>query len=192
MRLFLAGASGVIGVRLLPLLVSAGHVVAGMTRSPGNAAELAGLGAEPVVCDVYDLETLRAAVVGFEPDAVMHQLTDLPDDVSKIPEFGERNDRIRREGTQNLLAAAAAANVERFYAQTIAWELPGERGVANRAFERTVLDAGGVVIRYGQLYGPGTYYESEPPPPPRIAIDEAARRTIGVLEVRSGVVELVE
>jgi nucleoside-diphosphate-sugar epimerase len=192
MRLFLAGASGVIGVRLLPLLVSAGHVVAGMTRSPGKAAELEGLGAEPVVCDVYDLETLRAAVVGFEPDAVMHQLTDLPDDVSKIPEFGERNDRIRRQGTQNLLAAAAAGNVERFYAQTIAWELPGERGAANRAFERTVLDAGGVVIRYGQLYGPGTYYESEPPPPPRIQIDEAARRTIGVLEARSGVVELVE
>jgi nucleoside-diphosphate-sugar epimerase len=192
MRIFLAGASGVIGVRLLPLLVSAGHVVAGMTRSPGKAAELEGLGAEPVVCDVYDLETLRAAVVGFEPDAVMHQLTDLPDDVSKIPEFEERNDRIRREGTRNLLAAAAAAGVERFHAQSIAWELPGERGAANRAFERTVLDAGGVVIRYGQLYGPGTYYETEPPPPPRIAIDKAARRTVPLLDTASGVVELVD
>lgn len=192
MRIFLAGASGVIGVRLLPLLANSGHAVAGMTRSPGKAAELEALGAEAVVCDVYDGEALRAAVVQFEPDAVMHQLTDLPDDASKISEFGERNDRIRREGTQNLLAAAAAANVQRFYAQSIAWELPGERGAANRAFERTVLDAGGVVIRYGQLYGPGTYYETEPPPPPRIEVDEAARRTMPVLDSNSGVVELVE
>jgi nucleoside-diphosphate-sugar epimerase len=192
MRIFLAGASGVIGVRLLPLLANSGHAVAGMTRSPGKASELEALGAEAVVCDVYDARALRAAVVQFEPDAVMHQLTDLPDDASKIPEFGERNDRIRREGTENLLAAAAAAKVERFYAQSIAWELPGERGAANRAFERTVLDAGGVVIRYGQLYGPGTYYETEPPPPPRIEVDEAARRTMPVLDSNSGVVELVE
>jgi nucleoside-diphosphate-sugar epimerase len=192
MRIFLAGASGVIGVRLLPLLANSGHAVAGMTRSPGKASELEALGAEAVVCDVYDAQALRAAVVQFEPDAVMHQLTDLPDDASKISEFGERNDRIRREGTQNLLAAAAAAKVKRFYAQSIAWELPGERGAANRAFERTVLDAGGVVIRYGQLYGPGTYYETEPPPPPRIEVDEAARRTMPVLDSNSGVVELVE
>ncbi|HEY1511125.1 MAG TPA: NAD(P)H-binding protein [Solirubrobacteraceae bacterium] len=192
MRIFLAGASGVIGVRLLPLLANSGHAVAGMTRSPGKASELEALGAEAVVCDVYDARALRAAVVQFEPDAVMHQLTDLPDDASKIPEFGERNDRIRREGTENLLAAAAAAKVERFYAQSIAWELPGERGAANRAFERTVLDAGGVVIRYGQLYGPGTYYETGPPPPPRIEVDEAARRTMPVLDSNSGVVELVE
>jgi nucleoside-diphosphate-sugar epimerase len=192
MRIFLAGASGVIGVRLLPLLANSGHAVAGMTRSPGKASELEALGAEAVVCDVYDAQALRAAVVQFEPDAVMHQLTDLPDDASKIPEFGERNDRIRREGTENLLAAAAAAKVERFYAQSIAWELPGERGAANRAFERTVLDAGGVVIRYGQLYGPGTYYETGPPPPPRIEVDEAARRTMPVLDSNSGVVELVE
>ena len=87
MRIFLAGASGVIGVRLVPLLVSAGHVIAGMTRSPGKATTLQALGARPVVCDVYDADALRAEVVGFQPDAVMHQLTDLPDDAAQIPEL---------------------------------------------------------------------------------------------------------
>jgi nucleoside-diphosphate-sugar epimerase len=192
MRIFLAGASGVIGIRLLPLLVGAGHEVAGMTRSAGKAAALGKLGAQPVVCDVYDAAALREAVVGFHPDAVMHQLTDLPDEAAQISEYGERNDRIRRKGTRNLLDAARAANAERFHAQSIAWELPGERGAANADFERTVLDAGGVVIRYGQLYGPGTYYEEEPPPPPRVAIDEAARRTVPVLDAPPGVVEIVE
>jgi nucleoside-diphosphate-sugar epimerase len=192
MRIFLAGATGVIGVRLVPRLIDAGHTVAGMTRSPGKVGELEALGAQAVVCDVYDRDALRDAVVAFEPDAVMHQLTDLPDDASRLSEFAGRNDRMRRDGTENLLAAAAAANAGRFYAQSIAWELPGERGKATHTFERTVLDASGVVIRYGQLYGPGTYYETEPPPPPRIGIDEAAQRTIPVLDAPSGVVELVE
>ena len=192
MRIFLAGASGVIGIRLLPLLAGAGHVVAGMTRSPSKLAELETLGAEPVLCDVYDAEALTAAVVRFAPDAVMHQLTDLPDDAAQIPELSARNDRIRSEGTRNLLAAAKTAGARRFYAQSIAWELPGERGVAGHAFERTVLDIGGVVIRYGQLYGPGTYFETRVPDPPRIHVDEAARRTVPVLDAASGIVELVE
>ncbi len=192
MRIFLAGASGVIGVRLVPLLVNAGHEVAGMTRTPAKADRLQALGALPVVCDVYDAEGLRDAVAQFKPDAVMHQVTDLPDDQSKISEFGRRNDRIRTDGTRNLLDAATAANVDRFFAQSIAWELPGERGVATRRFEQSVLDAGGVVIRYGQLYGSGTYYEDELPSPPRICVDDAARRTIPVLDVPSGVVELVD
>ena len=79
----------------------------------------------------------------------------------------------------------------RFFAQSIAWELPGERGVANREYERAVLDAGGVVIRYGQLYGPDTYYETAKPDPPRIHVDEAARRTVPFLEAPSGIVEIV-
>jgi nucleoside-diphosphate-sugar epimerase len=192
MRIFLAGASGVIGIRLLPLLVNAGHTVAGMTRSSSKLAELEALGAEPVLCDVYDAEALTAAVVRFAPDSVMHQLTDLPDDAAQIPELSGRNDRMRSEGTRNLLAAAEAAGAGRFYAQSIAWELPGERGVASHAFEQTVLEIGGVVIRYGQLYGPGTYYETRLPDPPRIQIDEAARRTVPVLDAASGIVELVE
>lgn len=192
MRIFLAGASGVIGVRLLPLLVAAGHEVAGMTRSPGKLDGLKALGAEPILCDVYDAEALRAAVVRFRPDAVMHQLTDLPDDAANLPESGARNDRMRREGTRNLLAAAASAGSERILAQSIAWEQSGDRGVSTREFENSVLNVGGVVIRYGQLYGPGTYYETDKPSPPRIQIDEAARRTVPILAAPSGIVAVVE
>ena len=193
MRIFLAGASGVIGVRLAPLLVQAGHDVAGMTRTPGKASALRDLGAQPVVCDVFDLDALRGAVAAFDPDLVMHQLTDLPDDVSQIGEFGERNDRMRLEGTRNLLSAAAEAGVARFAAQSIAWELPGKRGENTAAFERQVLDGGGVVIRYGQLYGPGTYYPDAPPASgPYVHVDEAARATVGLLDAAPGVVEVVE
>ena len=163
-----------------------------MTRSPRKVAELQALGAEPVVCDVYDLGALRAAVIGFEPDAVMHQLTDLPDDASQIGQLGARNDRMRSEGTRNLLAAARDANARRIYAQSIAWELSGDRAVTIRDHERAVLDADGVVIRYGQLYGPGTYYETTKPDPPRVHVDEAARRTIPILDAPPGVVEVVE
>src|SRR6266516_511901 len=136
MRIFVAGASGVIGMRLLPLLVAAGHDVAGMTRSPEKVDLLRELGAEPVVCDVYDAAALSQALIGFGPDAVMHQLTDLPDEAAKIPELGARNDRMRREGTRNVLAAARAAGATRIYAQSIAWKLPGERGVAVAEHER--------------------------------------------------------
>jgi nucleoside-diphosphate-sugar epimerase len=192
MRIFVAGASGVIGVRLVPMLVAGGHAVAGMTRSPGKLGALQALGAEPVLCDVYDAGALSAAVVAFGPELVMHQLTDLPDDAAEIPEVSARNDRMRSEGTRNLLAAAAAASVKRFLAQSIAWELPGERAATVRAHEQAVLDAGGVVIRYGQLYGPGTYYETDPPNPPRIHVAEAARQTVPLLDAPVGIIELVE
>jgi nucleoside-diphosphate-sugar epimerase len=192
MRIFLAGATGVIGVRVAPLLVSTGHAVAGMTRTPAMAPELRELGVQPVVCDVFELDALRGAVTAFDPDLVMHQLTDLPDDVAQIGDYGERNDRIRVEGTRNLLAAAAEAGVTRFLAQSIAWKPPGRRGENTAAFERLVLDAGGVVIRYGQLYGPDTFYPDAPPPPPRVHVDEAARATIALLDAESGIVEVVD
>jgi len=192
MRIFLAGATGVIGVRVAPLLVGAGHAVAGMTRTPAKAGELRELGVQPVVCDVFDAGAVGGAVAAFDPDLVMHQLTDLPDDVDQIGDYGERNDRIRREGTRNLLSAAAAAGVTRFLAQSIAWKLPGKRGENTAAFERLVLDTGGVVIRYGQLYGPQTYYPDAPPPPPRVHVDEAARATIRLLDAEPGIVEVVE
>ena len=196
MRIFLAGASGVIGVRLVPLLIADGHAVAGMTRSPARPTGWRQAGAEPVVCDVFDADALRAAVSAFAPDLVMHQLTDLPDDASQIDDYGDAQRPHAPEGTRNLLSAAAAAGVPgaRFLAQSIAWDLPGERGERNRAFERTVLDAGGVIIRYGQLYGPGTYYPDPdaPPPPPRVHVDEAARATVPLLNAEPGVVEVVE
>ena len=189
LRIFLAGASGVLGLRLVPLLVAQGHAVAAMTRSPGKTPDLARLGAEPVVCDVYEERALRDAVAGFRADAVMHQLTDLPDDRSELGAYAARNDRMRGEGTRNLIAAADGRPV---YAQSIAWEMPPERAGTIAAHERMVLDAGGVVLRYGQLYGPGTFYADDPPPPPRIAVDEAARRTVALLGAASGIYDVAE
>ena len=191
MRIFLAGASGVLGVRLLPLLVTKGHVVAGMTRSPGKAERLRGLGAEPVVCDVYDAAGLREAVTAFRPELVMHQLTDLPDDEASLTNAADANARIRREGTRNLLAAAEGAGARRFLAQSVAWELTGAGAAGKEELERAVLGFGGVVLRYGRFYGSGTYH-AEPPDPPRIQIDEAARRTAALLDAPSGIVEIVE
>ena len=193
MRIFLAGATGVIGVRLVPLLAAAGHTVAGMTRSAGSAGGVQELGAEPVVCDVFDPAALAAAVAGFRPDLVMHQLTDLPDDPAEIAAYAARNGRIRREGTRNLLAAAAAAGTRRFIAQSISWELPAQGGrEVTAAHERMVLAAGGVVIRYGQFCGPGTYYESQLPEPPRIHVDDAALATVPALEAPAGLTIVVD
>ena len=191
MRIFLAGASGVLGMRLVPLLVAGGHVVAGMTRSPGKVESLRALGAEPVVCDVYDATTLREAVVRFRPSLVMHQLTDLPDDEADIAKAGDANARMRREGTRNLLAAAGAAGAPCLIAQSVAWELTGAGRTAKEELERTVLAVGGVVLRYGRFYGPGTYH-ADPPEPPRIQIDDAARRTAELLDAPSGIVDVVE
>jgi NAD(P)H-binding len=191
MRVFVAGATGVIGVRLLPLLVEAGHTVAGMTRSEGKAATLEALGAEPVVCDVFDVGALTGAVVSFAPDAVVHQLTDLPDRLADLPRHAAANDRIRSEGTRNLIAAAKAAGAGRFVAQSIAWRPPGRSEVVD-LHERQVLDVGGVVARYGQLYGPGTYYETELPAHPRVHVDEAARATPALLDAPSGIVMIAD
>jgi nucleoside-diphosphate-sugar epimerase len=187
MRVFVAGASGVIGVRLVPLLVAGGHEVAGMTRSPVKLDLLRDLGAAAFVCDVFDMAALRETVVAFEPQAVVNELTDLPDERAAP---NEANARMRREGTRNLLAAAAAAGASHFVAQSIAWQLPGDAGAAVSELERLVLEANGVVLRYGRLYGPGTYYEDRRPKPPRIHVDDAARSTVAALDSASGVIEV--
>jgi nucleoside-diphosphate-sugar epimerase len=181
MRIFLAGASGVVGVRLVPLLVAAGHEVAGMTRSPGKTRMLRELGAEPVVCDVYDARALTEEVTAFDPGLVMHQLTDLPDAADQISDYRDRNNRMRTEGTRNLIAAMRAARAERFMAQSIAWRPPAG-GEAVEEHERMVLDAGGVVLEYGTFYGAGTYGGERVPDPPRIHVEEAARRTLELLD----------
>ncbi len=188
MRVFLAGATGVIGRRLVPLLVAAGHDVAGMARSADKAEDIARQGALPVICDVFDAETLAEAMTSYRPDLVMHQLTDLPDDMDLIAQFAARNNRIRTVGTRNLVAAAERAQAKRFVAQSIAWTPPGG-GQAIAEHEEAVLDAGGVVVRYGAFYGPGTYYGTgELPPVPRVHVDDAARRTMSVLADPSGIV----
>jgi len=189
MRVFLAGASGVIGQRLVPQLVHAGHQVGGMTRSPGKSELLRRLGAEPIVCDVFDREALIQAVRDFKPDVILNELTDLPDDVTKIGEHASLNARIRTEGNQNLIEAARQSGSPRILAQSVAWQLPdGPDARAVAELERSVLAQGGVVLRYGMFYGPGTYNEQKPPEGPRIQIDRAAPRTVEALGQPTGVV----
>ena len=124
MRIFLAGASGVIGQRLIPRLVQAGHVVGGMTRSPSKTELLSHLGAKPIICDVFDREALIQAVRDFEPDVVLNELTDLPDDVAQISKHTGLNARIRTEGNQNLIEAARRSGSPKILAQSVAWQLP--------------------------------------------------------------------
>ncbi|MDQ4503886.1 NAD-dependent epimerase/dehydratase family protein [Sinomonas sp. ASV322] len=193
MRIFVAGATGVIGQRLVPRLVAAGHVVAGMTRSAGGAAWLREVGALPVVCDVYDRDAVIAAVVDFAPSVLMHQLTDLPDDAASLPAKRDDNARIRREGTRHLLDAAEAAGHPKVIAQSVAWELPAGPGAeAVDELERAVLGVSGLVLRYGQFYGPGTFYPDAPPGHPRVQIDEAARITADALDEPSGVMTVID
>lgn len=181
-----------IGMRLIPLLIEAGHVVAGMTRTPAKMDPIRELGAEPSLVDVFEADALRAAVVGFGPDMIMHQLTDLPDDAELLSSHVSANARIRRVGTANLLAAGAAAGSRRFLAQSVAFELRGEGGEAVRDMEDMVVGAGGVILRYGLFYGPGTYHPNELPDPPRVHIDQAARATMEHLMSPPGVIEVVD
>jgi uncharacterized protein YbjT (DUF2867 family) len=193
MRIFLAGASGVIGQRLIPRLVQEGHVVGGMTRSAGKTELLGNLGAEAILCDVFDREALIQAVVDFQPDVILNQLTDLPDDVTKIGDHEDLNARIRTEGNQNLIEAARKCGSPKILAQSVAWQLPdGLDARAVAELEASVLAEGGVVLSYGQFYGPGTYNEQGLPAEPRVHIDRAADRTVAALGEPSGVVVIID
>jgi nucleoside-diphosphate-sugar epimerase len=193
MRIFLAGASGVIGQRLIPRLVQAGHVVGGMTRSPSKTELLSHLGAKPIICDVFDREALIQAVRDFEPDIVLNELTDLPDDVAQISKHAGLNARIRTEGNQNLIEAARRSGSPKILAQSVAWQLPdGPDALAVAELERSVLAEGGVVLSYGQFYGPGTYNQQQPPAEPRVHIDRAAERTVEVLGEPTGIVVITD
>ncbi|NVI87717.1 NAD(P)-dependent oxidoreductase [Actinomadura sp. BRA 177] len=168
MKILLAGATGVVGRRLIPLLVQAGHEVAGTTRRTERAGLLRDLGAEPVIVDMLDGPAVRDAVAAQRPDAVIHQLTDLS------AEDFDANSQLRITGTRHLVDAAKAAGVETMVAQSIAWlyvpgdaaavetdpldsSVPPYEGVA--ALEDAVGEMPrGVVLRYGALYGPGTWY----------------------------------
>ena len=197
-RIFLAGAVGVIGRRLTPLLLAHGHSVWGTTRSQGNREFLRKLGARPVVVDVFDSEALATAVLDARPEIVIHQLTDLAlvQDPAKRSSALARNARIRDEGTRNLVAAAREAGARRLIAQSIAWayapgprpycedhpldlNAEGDRLVSVRgveSLERQVLGASameGMTLRYGRLYGPGSGTDT-PPSPPAVHVDAAA------------------
>jgi len=204
MRVFLAGASGAIGRRLVPLLVRAGHQVTGTTRSEQSGKELARAGVTPAVLDVFDAPAVADAVRAARPDAIIHQLTDLPRefDEAKVVASYPLNARIRTEGTRNLVAAAQAAAVRRFIVQSIAFAYAPSRGphpetdplnVADgprvvtargaAAMEEQVLGADrleGIVLRYGRFYGPGTWYEG-PGQRPGLHIDAAAQAALMAL-----------
>lgn len=193
MRIFLAGGSGVIGQRLIPRLVRAGYVVGGMTRSPGKMELLSRLGAEPILCDVFDRDALIEAVREFKPDVILNELTDLPDDVAKIGEHATLNARIRTEGNANLIEAARRNGSPKILAQTVAWKLPdGPDARAVAELESSVLAERGVVLSYGQFYGPGTYNEQRLPGKPRVQIDHAAERTVEALDEPTGIVVITD
>ncbi|MFZ0064926.1 MAG: NAD(P)-dependent oxidoreductase [Pseudolabrys sp.] len=201
MRIFLAGAGGVIGRRLTPLLRSAGHAVSGTTRAADKAGALRALGAEPVVVDVFDAQALARAVLAAAPDVVLHQLTDLAF-APGTPQYEEglaRNARLRIEGTRNLVAAAQAASVKRMVAQSVAFayapstgprietdplNLHAEGAVrksaeAVAALEQAVLSIPeGIVLRYGYFYGPGTWSGDVPSRQPSVHVDAAARAAL--------------
>jgi nucleoside-diphosphate-sugar epimerase len=214
--LFLAGASGVIGRRLTPLLTARGWHVIGMTRSAGKAALLRGLGAEPCLADVFDVPALHRAIAKVQPRVIIHQLTDLPPglDPARMEEAAPRNARIRDEGTRILIAAAVAAGVRRFIAQSIAFAyasstLPhtegdplavdagGRAGVSARgvaSLERQVIEAPleGLVLRYGRLYGPGTGFDEAAGPGP-VHVDAAAHAAaLAVCQGEPGIYNIAE
>lgn len=180
-RILVAGASGAIGAALVPLLTAAGYTVFGSTRRADRAKKLEDAGVTPVVVDVFDAVALRDALVRIAPHSVIHQLTDLPFglDPARMAQAITANARIRDEGTRNLAAAAIAAGSSRIIAQSIAWayrpgmtpydescaldtDAQGPRGTSVRgivALEHHVLKTvplTGTVLRYGQIYGPGT------------------------------------
>lgn len=192
MRIFLAGATGLIGTRLLRLMLADGHVVAAMTRTSAKIDGLRVPGVTPVLCDVFDGESLSTAIKHFRPDLVMHQVTDLPDKLEQLDEFLPKNNRVRSDGTRNLLAAARAAGVPGFLAQSIAWRTGPGTGPVLDAHEDAVIAAGGTVLRYGLFYGPGTFFEDDLPPAPRIHVDDTARRTMPFLTGPSGIFTITD
>jgi nucleoside-diphosphate-sugar epimerase len=173
MKIFLAGASGVIGRSLLPRLIAAGHDVTGMTGDPASTGPVRSLGARPVVIDAFDRDRLAEAIRAEQPDAVMHQLTSLRSGNSTV------TNRLRTEGTRNLVDAALSAGVRTVVAQSYCIYAPGP-GLADETdplavnspafgpaaealatMETIVSEAPhGVLLRYGNLYGPGTGYAS--------------------------------
>ena len=160
-RILVAGATGAVGKRLLPLLVAEGYSVSGTTRSPDKTKIIEGAGAHAIVVDVFDSAALARAVRDARPQIIIHQLTDLPPglDPARMADAVPRNARIRSEGTRNLVTAALAAGASRLISQSIAWRSQGISAEGVQMLEHLTLESPpleGIVLRYGHLYGPGT------------------------------------
>jgi len=216
-RIFLAGAAGAVGRRLVPLLLEAGYEVFGTTRSKEKAEALRSAGAIPVVVDVFDRAALARALRDARPDTLMHQLTDLPKTLSGPPseEVLKANARVRTEGTRNLVDATIAAGARRFVAQSIAWlyaagkephveDDPLDRDAKGPAaitvagviaIEEMTLGSPpveGVVLRYGQLYGPGTWNTAQNGRVP-VHVDAAAHAALlAIATPHTGVFNIAE
>lgn len=221
MNILVVGAAGVIGRRLVPLLVKAGHEVVGTTRNTEKSTLLQELGASAVSVDVFDREGLSRVVREVGPDVIIHQLTDLSG-----RDFAA-NARIRREGTRNLVDAAQAAGVRRIIAQSIAWAYAPGDGPADEsvpldfatpsrrnlvesvdALEQAVLEMEqGIVLRYGLFYGPGTWYAPDGLMAEQarrgelsadegitsfVHVDDAAQATLLALDWPAGIVNIVD
>ena len=211
MRVFVAGASGAIGMPLVRELVAAGHQVTGMTRREQAAERIRALGAEAAVCDVYEVEALAQAVSAARPEVLVHQLTALPYRIDpRRADTYPATSRLRTEGTANLLAAARRAGAKRFVSQSIAFlyaprgpmvvdeeapvleDLGGHLGEAMKATldgERRVLGATGIdglVLRYGYFYGPGTSFA-----PGGSMAEDVRRRRFPIVGSGSGTMSFV-
>ena len=183
MRIFLAGATGAVGQRLMPQLLAEGHEVVAMTRTAAKADGLRAAGALPVVADALDRDAVMGAVLGAEPEVIVHQMTALAGatDLKHFDRVFATTNRLRTEGTRHLLDAARAAGTRRLIAQSYTgWPFAREGGpvkdedapldpappraqreslAAIRELEALVggaEDVEGVVLRYGGFYGPGT------------------------------------
>jgi nucleoside-diphosphate-sugar epimerase len=194
MRVFIAGATGAIGLPLARALCTLGHHVVGMTRAGAGADRLSELGAEISTADAFDRDAVLNAIRAAAPDAVIDQLTWLPANPADIVRSLPNDTRLRRDGGANLLAAAQAVGVRRYMIQSrgfylyapegqlgdetakLRYDAPGEIGKSARAtgeYEEHVLampSLDGVVLRYGFFYGPGTWYR------PGGAVAEQMRR----------------
>ena len=215
--IFLAGAAGAIGRRLVPQLIAAGHRVHGTSRHGERLRELAAMGLRPVVVDILDRQALLRAVDAASPHTVIHQLTDLPREFpgALSRDSLEANARVREEGTANLIEAAILAGARRIVSQSVAWlyasgsephteedpliqQAEGLAAISVRgvlALERMTLESPpleGVVLRYGRLYGPGTWYDAPDGSVP-VHVDAAANSALLAVESsRTGVFNIAE
>jgi nucleoside-diphosphate-sugar epimerase len=196
-KVFVAGASGTIGIPLVRALVDAGHHVVALTRSPGKCSALEALGASAVVADALDRDALVATVSAAQPTHVIHQLTALPREGPRRPSDIEPTNRLRVEGTANLLHATIGVRARRFIVGSFAplagmgsASTQGAAAAAVRSMERQVIEAAreglieGVVLRYGMFYGPGV-------PSTAALVDMVRRRRLPVVRGDAGQLPLI-
>jgi len=207
LRVFLAGAAGAIGRRLVPLLAASNFTMVGTTRTRARAEQLRAAGIEPVIVDMFEAEAVLRAVVAAKPDVVIHQLTDLPQvfDPLAMDAARARNARLREEATPNLMRAAQTAGAKRAIVQSICFvyaagaqphvETDAIDSPSVQAMETAALHTAGVegwVLRYGRLWGPGTWTDVPQGPAP-LHVDAAAHAAfLAITRGTAGIYNIAE